>query len=103
MKIAICPLQRGVTGMLQHLSSLVTSMQPQEAEFHGLLLPEGFMKEGCLQEDLLFVSSSLPTNRGVRLAWCRYHRDWSTDQWATVLFIDESRFSLTTDSRRTFI
>ncbi|GBO12845.1 Transposable element Tcb2 transposase [Araneus ventricosus] len=43
------------------------------------------------------------TNRGARLAWCREHRDWSMDQWATVLFTDESRFSLNTDSRRTFI
>ena len=42
-------------------------------------------------------------NRRVRLSWCRELRDWSTDQWATVLFTDESRFSLTTDSRRTFI
>ncbi|GBM19243.1 Chorion peroxidase [Araneus ventricosus] len=43
------------------------------------------------------------TNRRVRLAWCREHRDWSMYQWATVLFTDESRFSLNTDSRRTFI
>ncbi|GBL80570.1 Transposable element Tcb2 transposase [Araneus ventricosus] len=43
------------------------------------------------------------TNRRVRLAWCREHRDWSMDQWATVLFTDESRFSLNTDSSRTFI
>ncbi|GBM41877.1 hypothetical protein AVEN_161393-1 [Araneus ventricosus] len=43
------------------------------------------------------------TNRRVRLAWCREHRDWSMDKWATVLFTDESRFSLNTDSRRTFI
>ncbi|GBL90472.1 hypothetical protein AVEN_179403-1 [Araneus ventricosus] len=43
------------------------------------------------------------TNRRVHLAWCREHRDWSMDQWATVLFTDESQFSLNTDSRRTFI
>ncbi|GBN12829.1 Transposable element Tcb2 transposase [Araneus ventricosus] len=43
------------------------------------------------------------TNRRVRLAWCREHKDWSMDQWATVLFTDESRFSLNTNSRRTFI
>ncbi|GBM22200.1 hypothetical protein AVEN_225086-1, partial [Araneus ventricosus] len=43
------------------------------------------------------------TNRRVRLAWCREHRDWSMDQWATVLFTDECGFSLTTDSRRTYI
>ncbi|GBM88650.1 hypothetical protein AVEN_139604-1 [Araneus ventricosus] len=43
------------------------------------------------------------TNRRVRLAWCREYRDWSMDQWATVFFIHEPRFSLNTDSRRTFI
>ncbi|GBN15901.1 hypothetical protein AVEN_88534-1, partial [Araneus ventricosus] len=43
------------------------------------------------------------TNRRVRLEGCREHRDWSMDQWATVLFTDESRFSLNTDSGRTFI
>ncbi|GBO22614.1 hypothetical protein AVEN_135717-1 [Araneus ventricosus] len=43
------------------------------------------------------------TNRRVRLAWCREHRDWSMDQWTIVLFTDESRFSLNTDSGRAFI
>ncbi|GFW28451.1 HTH_Tnp_Tc3_2 domain-containing protein [Trichonephila clavipes] len=43
------------------------------------------------------------TNRRVRLAWCRWHRDWSMDQWATVLLTDESRCNLNTDSRRIFI
>ncbi|GBO26284.1 hypothetical protein AVEN_121126-1, partial [Araneus ventricosus] len=43
------------------------------------------------------------TNRRVRLAWCREHIEWSMDQWATVLFTDECGFSLTTDSRRTYI
>ncbi|GFU88651.1 transposable element Tc1 transposase [Trichonephila clavipes] len=45
----------------------------------------------------------MSTNWRVRLEWCRQHRDWSIDQWATVLFTDESRFSLNSDSRRTFI
>ncbi|GBN46032.1 Transposable element Tc1 transposase [Araneus ventricosus] len=43
------------------------------------------------------------TNRKVHLEWCREHRDWNMEQWVTVLFTDESRFSLNTDSRRTFI
>ncbi|GBN40899.1 hypothetical protein AVEN_50297-1 [Araneus ventricosus] len=43
------------------------------------------------------------SNRRVRLAWCRELRDWSMDQWATDLFTEGSRFSLNTDSRRTFI
>ncbi|GFW74069.1 HTH_Tnp_Tc3_2 domain-containing protein [Trichonephila clavipes] len=43
------------------------------------------------------------TNRRICLAWRRQYRDWSMVHWATVLFTDESRFSLNTDPRRTFI
>ncbi|GFY08762.1 transposable element Tcb2 transposase [Trichonephila clavipes] len=43
------------------------------------------------------------TNRRFCLAWCRQHFDWSMVQWATVLFTDESRFSLNTDSCHMFI
>ena len=43
------------------------------------------------------------TNWTARFAWCRQNRDWSMEQWPTVLFTDESRFSLQTNSRRTFI
>ncbi|GFX10100.1 HTH_Tnp_Tc3_2 domain-containing protein [Trichonephila clavipes] len=42
-------------------------------------------------------------HRRVHFKWCRDHRDWSMEQLATVLFIDESRFCLTSDSRRIFI
>ncbi|UYV77713.1 hypothetical protein LAZ67_15002018 [Cordylochernes scorpioides] len=38
-----------------------------------------------------------------RLNWCLEHHAWTHDQWANVLFSDESRFSLNTDSRRVFI
>lgn len=38
-----------------------------------------------------------------RLAWCREHVIWTPAQWACVMFSDESRFSLQSDSRRTFI
>ncbi|GFU14936.1 HTH_Tnp_Tc3_2 domain-containing protein [Trichonephila clavipes] len=48
-------------------------------------------------------ASRSSTNRRVRLAWFRQHRNWSMDQWVTILFTDESRFSLNTDFRRTFI
>ncbi|GFU23116.1 HTH_Tnp_Tc3_2 domain-containing protein [Trichonephila clavipes] len=43
------------------------------------------------------------TNRRVCFAWCRQHRDWSMEHWATVLFTDETRYTLNTDSRRMFI
>lgn len=45
-------------------------------------------------------ASLTSANRRVCLAWCKDHRDWCR---ATILFTDESRFSLTTDSHPTFI
>ncbi|KFM67507.1 Transposable element Tcb1 transposase, partial [Stegodyphus mimosarum] len=38
-----------------------------------------------------------------RLAWSREYALWTPQQWACVMFFDESRFSLQFDSRRTFI
>lgn len=35
-----------------------------------------------------------------RLKWCREHRNWSSTDWSRVLFTDESRFCLESDSRR---
>ena len=32
-------------------------------------------------------------HRQARLAWTRQHRRWTNQQWATVLFTDESRFA----------
>ncbi|KFM62692.1 Transposable element Tc1 transposase, partial [Stegodyphus mimosarum] len=43
------------------------------------------------------------THCRLRLAWSREHALWTPQQWACVLFSDESRFSLQFDSRRTFI
>ncbi|KFM72124.1 Transposable element Tcb1 transposase, partial [Stegodyphus mimosarum] len=43
------------------------------------------------------------THCRLRLAWSREHALWTSQQWACVMFSDESRFSLPSDSRRTFI
>ncbi|GFV37132.1 transposable element Tcb2 transposase [Trichonephila clavipes] len=48
----------------------------------------------------------LPLKVGHRhhgLQWCREHKNWSTDQWSRVLFMDESRFSTRSDSQRVLI
>ncbi|GFW44476.1 transposable element Tcb1 transposase [Trichonephila clavipes] len=39
----------------------------------------------------------------LRLTWSREHALWTPQQWSCVMFSDESRFSLQTDSRRTLI
>ncbi|GFV66117.1 HTH_Tnp_Tc3_2 domain-containing protein [Trichonephila clavipes] len=38
-----------------------------------------------------------------RLTWSREHALWTPKQWSFVMFSDESRFSLLSDSRRTLI
>ncbi|GFW84710.1 hypothetical protein TNCV_1814401 [Trichonephila clavipes] len=36
-------------------------------------------------------------HRTARLQWCREHHNWAEQDWACVLFSDESRFSLSSD------
>ncbi|GFV01926.1 HTH_Tnp_Tc3_2 domain-containing protein [Trichonephila clavipes] len=42
------------------------------------------------------------TNCHLRLTWSRDDALWTPQQWSCVMFSDESRFSLQSDSRRTF-
>ncbi|GFU91059.1 transposable element Tcb2 transposase [Trichonephila clavipes] len=44
-----------------------------------------------------------PAHRRRRSQWCREHRNWRDNEWGRVLFTDESRFSLSNDSRRILI
>ncbi|GFW03903.1 transposable element Tcb2 transposase [Trichonephila clavipes] len=44
-----------------------------------------------------------PAHRRRRSLWCREHRNWKDNEWGRVLFTDESRFSLSSDSHRTLI
>ncbi|GFS94282.1 uncharacterized protein TNCV_2013581 [Trichonephila clavipes] len=42
-------------------------------------------------------------HRTARLQWCREHHNWTEQDWAYVLFSDESRFNLSSDCRRQLI
>ncbi|GFX77145.1 transposable element Tcb2 transposase [Trichonephila clavipes] len=42
-------------------------------------------------------------HRTARLQWCREHHNWTKQDWACVLFSDESKFSLSSDCRRQLI
>ncbi|GFT02530.1 transposable element Tcb2 transposase [Trichonephila clavipes] len=42
-------------------------------------------------------------HRTARLQWCREHHNWTEQDWACVLFSDESRFSLSSDCRSQLI
>ncbi|GFU00871.1 transposable element Tc1 transposase [Trichonephila clavipes] len=43
------------------------------------------------------------THCRLRLTWSREHALWTPQQWSCMMFSDESRFSLQSDSRRTLI
>ncbi|UYV64942.1 K02A2.6-like, partial [Cordylochernes scorpioides] len=62
------------------------------------------LHEGALYARRPMVCIPLTSaHRRTRLNWCLEDHAWTHDQWANVLFNDESRFSLNTDSRRVFI
>ncbi|GFT88902.1 transposable element Tcb2 transposase [Trichonephila clavipes] len=44
-----------------------------------------------------------PAHRRRRSLWCREHRNWRDNEWGRVLFTDERRFSLSSDSHRILI
>ncbi|GFX70953.1 transposable element Tcb2 transposase [Trichonephila clavipes] len=44
-----------------------------------------------------------PAHRRRRSLCCREHRNWRDNEWGRVLFTDESRFSLSSDSHRILI
>ncbi|GFT28292.1 transposable element Tcb2 transposase [Trichonephila clavipes] len=44
-----------------------------------------------------------PAHRRRRSLWCREHRNWRDNEWGRVLFTDDSRFSLSSDSHRILI
>ncbi|GFU94262.1 transposable element Tcb2 transposase [Trichonephila clavipes] len=44
-----------------------------------------------------------PSHRRRRSLWCRGHRNWRDNEWGRVLFTDESRFSLSSNSHRILI
>ncbi|GFS72341.1 BRCA1-associated protein [Trichonephila clavipes] len=45
----------------------------------------------------------IATHCRLRLTWSREHALWTPQQWSCVMFSDESRFSLQSDSHRTLI
>ncbi|GFT07239.1 hypothetical protein TNCV_1416811 [Trichonephila clavipes] len=53
------------------------------------------LREETRRTQTCCVSHPDQTARGTaRLQWCREHHNWSEQDWACVLFSDESRFSL---------
>ncbi|GFW77193.1 transposable element Tcb1 transposase [Trichonephila clavipes] len=58
---------------------------------------------GLFARRLLRCVPLTPAHRRRRSLWCREHRNWRDNEWGRVLFTNESRFSLSSDSHRLLI
>ncbi|GFY32435.1 transposable element Tcb1 transposase [Trichonephila clavipes] len=58
---------------------------------------------GLFAQRLVRCVTLTPAHRRRRSLWCREHRNWRDNEWGQVLFTDESRFSLSSDSHRILI
>ncbi|GFX61014.1 transposable element Tcb2 transposase [Trichonephila clavipes] len=56
----------------------------------------------CARIPVVYVTLTRD-HSSARLQWCREHHNWTEQDWAGVLFSDESRFSLSSDCRRQLI
>lgn len=74
----------------------------QVLSYPGKQYPDVCEKEDYTPEDLLCVQCAPLSilHCRARLQWWREHRSWTSNDWASVLFSDESRFSLSSDRRR---
>ncbi|KFM74508.1 hypothetical protein X975_09401, partial [Stegodyphus mimosarum] len=70
-------------------------LQPAQGWCQRQLCIEGFMKVVCMRGSQPLMSR----HRRDRLQWAQQHVHWTPDHWRAVLFMDESRFSLESDSR----
>ncbi|GFY14148.1 transposable element Tcb1 transposase [Trichonephila clavipes] len=58
---------------------------------------------GLYARKLVICAPLTITHGRLRLTWSREHALWTPQQWSCVMFSDESRFSLQSDSRRILI
>ncbi|GFV42422.1 uncharacterized protein TNCV_4311521 [Trichonephila clavipes] len=71
-------------------SSLQTTFEHQEEESPLLRCEIVFTMQVCMQEDQFVCVSLNGRQRRNRLCWAREHVSWKQQQWASVLFTDES-------------
>ncbi|GFU09413.1 hypothetical protein TNCV_143891 [Trichonephila clavipes] len=90
--------QKG-TGAPQLSRWQISFLLPQESRSPEKLLPDVWGGGLYARRPVVCVPLTRQ-HRTARLQWCREHHNWTEQDWACVLFSDESRFSLSSDCRR---
>ncbi|GFY32668.1 transposable element Tcb2 transposase [Trichonephila clavipes] len=86
------------TGGRQREKSLDTRHRRLDDRYRVLPWPEDCTVVVCLHDAPVRCVPLTPAHRRRRSLWCREHRNWRDNEWGRVLFTDESRFSLSSDS-----
>ncbi|GFS78715.1 transposable element Tcb2 transposase [Trichonephila clavipes] len=83
--------------------SLQTTFKHQEEESPLLRCEIVFTMQVCMQRKPVVCVPLNGRQRRNRLCWAREHVSWTQQQWTSVLFTDESRFTMESDSGRLLI
>ncbi|GFY15921.1 transposable element Tcb2 transposase [Trichonephila clavipes] len=103
-KTDISSYQQKRTGAPQLNRWQISFLRPQESRSPEKNCCQTFEGRGGLYARRPVVCVPLTRqHRTARLQWCREHHNWTEQDWACVLFSDESRFSLSLDCRRQLI
>ncbi|UYV62664.1 XPNPEP3 [Cordylochernes scorpioides] len=60
-------------------------------------------KKGLYARRPIICVPLTPPQKRARKLWCRQHVAWNPNEWRRVMFTDESKFSLNSDSHRVFV
>ncbi|GFX04837.1 transposable element Tc3 transposase [Trichonephila clavipes] len=102
-KTDISSYQQKGTGALQLSRWQISFLLPQESKSPEKLFSRRLRGGGLYARRPVVCVPLTRTHRTARLQWCREHHNWTEQDWACVLFSDESRFSLSSDCRRQLI
>ncbi|GFU67318.1 uncharacterized protein TNCV_3556441 [Trichonephila clavipes] len=102
-KTDISSYHQKITGVPQLSRWQISFLLPQESRSPEKLLPDVGGEGGLYARRPVVCVPLTRQHRTARLQWCREHHNWTEQDWACVLFSDESRFSLSSDCRRQLI
>ncbi|GFX04618.1 hypothetical protein TNCV_2773491 [Trichonephila clavipes] len=91
------------TGGRQREKLLDTRHRRLDDRYRVLPWPEDCTVVVSLHDALYGVYPLTPAHRRRRSLWSREHRNWRDNEWGRVLYTDESRFSLSSDSHRILV
>ncbi|GFV16340.1 transposable element Tcb1 transposase, partial [Trichonephila clavipes] len=99
-KTDISSYQQKGTGAPQLSRWQISFLLPQESRISRKTVARRLRGGGLYARRPVVCVPLTRQHRTARLQWCREHHNWTEQDWACVLFSDESRFSLSSDCRR---